>query len=146
VLATALFMFLGYTLAQVGSTIQSASHKGVIYYLGGRYVGAILDVLITFFLFGVAVVMFAGSGSTFEQMFGINTMTGSLIMVGSTILTLLLDTKKIISIIAAITPYLIAIIFVILVYSIFTMDISFQEANDLAATQAQAAPNWVLGA
>lgn len=145
-LAMILFMFLGYTLAQIGSDIQSASHKGVIYYIGGKYIGAILDILITFFLFGVAVVMFAGSGSTFEQMFGVNMMTGSIIMVVLTILTLLLDTKKIINIIAVITPYLIAIIFIILIYSIFTMDISFSEANEMALMQAQAAPNWVLGA
>src|SRR5699024_7599153 len=146
ILATLLFMFLGYTLAQIGADIQSGSHKGVIYYIGGKYIGAILDILITFFLFGVAVVMFAGSGSTFEQMFGVNMMTGSIIMVVLTILTLLLDTKKIINIIAVITPYLIAIIFIILIYSIFTMDISFSEANEMALMQAQAAPNWVLGA
>ncbi len=144
--ATLLFMFMGYTLAQIGSDLQAGSHKDVIYHIGGRYVGAILDVLITFFLFGVAVVMFAGSGSTFEQMFGINASTGSIIMAVLTLLTLLLNTKKIIGIIASITPYLIAIIFVILVYSIFTMDLSFTEADELARTQSSAASNWVLGA
>lgn len=146
ILATILFMFLGYTLAQIGSDIQSTSHKGVIYHIGGKYVGAILDVLITFFLFGVAVVMFAGSGSTFEQMFGIHAMTGSIIMVALTILTLLLNTKKIISIIASITPYLIAMIFIILVYSIFTTDLSFAEADVLAKEQTSAASNWIMGA
>lgn len=144
--ATLLFMFMGYTLAQIGSDLQAGSHKDVIYHIGGRYVGAILDVLITFFLFGVAVVMFAGSGSTFEQMFGINASTGSIIMAVITLLTLLLNTKKIIGIIASITPYLIAIIFVILIYSIFTMDLSFTEADELARTQSSAASNWVLGA
>ena len=146
ILATFLFMFLGYTFAQIGSDIQSGSHKGVIYYIGGPYVGAILDVLITFFLFGVAVVMFAGSGSTFEQMFGINATVGSIIMAVLTLLTLMLNTKKIISIIASITPYLITIIFVILIYSIFTMGLSFSEADQLAQTQPSAASNWVLGA
>lgn len=146
VVATFLFMFMGYTLAQIGSDLQAGSHKGVIYHIGGRYVGAILDVLITFFLFGVAVVMFAGSGSTFEQMFGINASTGSIIMAVLTLLTLLLNTKKIIGIIASITPYLIAVIFVILIYSIFTMDLSFTEADELARTQSSAASNWVLGA
>lgn len=146
ILATLLFMFLGYTFAQIGADLQSISHKSVIYYIGGRYIGAILDILITFFLFGVAVVMFAGAGSTFEQMFGIHTTVGSIIMVVLTILTLLLNTKKIINLIAFITPYLITIIFIILLYSIFTMDVSFSEADILAKKEPSAAPNWVLGA
>ncbi|GAA0346482.1 membrane protein [Oceanobacillus oncorhynchi subsp. oncorhynchi] len=146
IVATLLFIFLGFTFAQLGTDLQAASHKGVIYHIGGRYIGAILDILITFFLFGVAVVMFAGSGSTFEQMFGINTMTGSIIMVTLTILTLLLNTQKIIGIIASITPYLIAIIFIILIYSIFTTDLSLAEADAIAKEQASAASNWLLSA
>lgn len=146
IIATIAFAFLGMTLTQLGSKMQTTSHKGVIYYIGGRYIGAILDFLITFFLFGVAVVMFAGSGSTFNQMFGIPPMVGSIIMVVLTILTLLLNVKSILNIIAMVTPYLLAIIFIILIYSLFTMDISFTEANRLAQEQTSAASNWILGA
>lgn len=146
VVAALAFAFLGMTLAQLGSDLQTQSHKGVIYHIGGRYLGVILDVLITFFLFGVAVVMFAGAGSTFNQMFGIDPMVGSIIMVALTIGTLLLNVKNIINIIAVVTPYLMAIIFVILVYSIFTMDLTWAEANTLAQEQPAAAGNWLLGA
>ena len=145
-IATVAFSFLGMTLAQLGSDLQTSSHKGVIYYIGGRYVGVILDFLITFFLFGVAVVMFAGAGSTFNQMFGISPMVGSIIMVALTIVTLLLNVKNIINLIAIITPYLMGVIFIILIYSIFTMDLSMSEANELAQTQSSAASNWFIGA
>src|SRR5699024_5149830 len=90
--------------------------------------------------------MFAGSGSTFEQMFGISPMVGSIIMVVLTILTLLLDTNKIISIIAAVTPYLIAVILIIVAYSIFTMDISLTTADAIAKEQTSASSNWLLSA
>lgn len=146
VVTTLLFIFLGYTFAQLGTTLRATSHKTVLYYIGGKYVGPVLDIVITFFLFGVAVVMFAGSGSTFNQMFGINTMIGSIIMVVAVTLTLLLNTNKIISIIATITPYLIAIIFIILIYSIFTMDLSIAEADALAKQQPSATSNWLLSA
>ena len=146
VVATIAFAFLGMALTQLGSKLQTTSHKGVIYYIGGRYIGFILDFLITFFLFGVAVVMFAGAGSTFNQMFGIEPMVGSIIMVAATIFTLLLNVKNIINLIAVITPYLMAVIFIILIYSLFTMDISISEANEMAQTQNAAAPNWVMGA
>lgn len=146
ILATALFALLGYAFAQLGYQLQATSHKTVMYHLGGRYIGPIFDFVITFFLFGVAVVMFAGSGATFEQMFGIDAMIGSIIMVVLTILTLLLDSKKIVGVIAAITPYLLGIIFIILLYSIFTMDISLAQADAIAKSQQSAAPNWLLGA
>ena len=146
ILASLVFAFLGMTLAQLGSDLQMASHKGVIYKISGRYLGVILDILITFFLFGVAVVMFAGSGSTFNQMFGIDPMVGSIIMVALTIATLLLNVKNIINIIAVVTPYLMTIIFVILVYSIFTMDISWSQADIVAKEQTAAAGNWIVGA
>lgn len=144
--AMALFMFLGYSIAQVGSDLQSASHKDVIYFISGRYVGLVLDILITFFLFGVATVMFAGASSTFEEVFGVSGAIGSIVIVGLTIITLLLNSQKIIQIIAAVTPYLLAIIFVLLIYSIFTMDITWSEANEMAKAQPSAASNWVLGA
>ncbi|WP_342573980.1 hypothetical protein MHH37_17140 [Solibacillus sp. FSL K6-1781] len=146
ILASLAFAFLGMTLAQLGSEMQVASHKGVIYQISGRYLGFILDFLITFFLFGVAVVMFAGSGSTFNQMFGIDPMVGSIIMVGLTIATLLLNVKNIINIIASVTPYLMGVIFVILIYSIFTMDLSWSQADNLAKEQPAAAGNWFIGA
>ncbi|MET4562806.1 putative membrane protein YkvI [Lysinibacillus parviboronicapiens] len=146
IVATIAFAFLGMSLAQLGTDLQTTSHKKVIYHIGGRYVGVILDILITFFLFGVAVVMFAGSGSTFHQMFGINPMVGSIIMVILTILTLLLNVKNIINIIALVTPYLMAIIFIILVYSIFTMDLTIAQQEVIAREQTTAAPNWFMGA
>src|SRR5699024_9545567 len=100
----------------------------------------------TFFLFGVAVVMFAGSGSTFEQMFGISPMVGSIIMFVLTILTLLLDTNKIISIIAAVTPYLIAVILITVAYFILTMDISLTAAVAIAKEQTSALTDELLSA
>lgn len=146
IITSLLFIFLGYTFAQLGTDLQVDSHRAVLNYIGGKYIGPVLDVVITFFLFGVAVVMFAGAGSTFNQMFGISTMAGSIIMIVLTILTLLLNTNKIIGIIATITPYLIAVIFVILIYSIFTMDLTFQEADALAKQEPSATSNWLLSA
>lgn len=144
--ATIAFAFLGMSLAQLGADSQTTSHKEVIYQIGGRYIGVLLDIVITFFLFGVAVVMFAGSGSTFEQMFGMNPIIGSIFMVIITILTLLLNVKNIINIIALVTPYLMGIVFIILIYSIFTMDLTIAEQNVLAKEQSSAASNWLVGA
>lgn len=143
-IATGIFAFLGMTLAQIGSDLQTTSHKEGIYYLGGRFLGPILDILITCILFGIAVVMFAGSGSTFQQMYGLNPGIGSIFMATATILTLLLNADNIIKIVAVLTPYLMSIIFIILIYSLFTMDYSIGELNVMAQKQTSAAPNWIL--
>ncbi|MGE7022930.1 YkvI family membrane protein [Solibacillus cecembensis] len=144
VIAMIAFALLGMTLAQLGSDFQTTSHKEVVYYLGGRYIGLILDFLITVLLFGVAVVMFAGAGATFQQMFDIDSLVGSTIMVVVTIISLFLNVKSIINLIALLTPYLMTIIFVILIYSLFTMEISLSEANVIAQTQTSAASNWFV--
>ncbi len=146
IIAMLVFMYLGKHLAQLGTDVQTTSHKEVIYLIGGRYVGAILDILITFFLFGVAAVMFAGGGAAVEQTFQVSPTVGSLIIATITILTLVLNIENLIKVIGAITPYLLAIIFVILTYSIFTSDLSFAEQNMLAQQQTAAAPHWLLGA
>lgn len=146
IMATLMFMALGKTLARLGKELPTTSHKEVIYYIGGRYIGTILDVVITFFLFGVAVVMFAGAGATFEQMFNIPAMVGSIIMAVATVLTLLLNVEGIIKVIGMLTPYLMIIIFIVLGYALVTSDMSFNDQHTLAQTQKSAASHWIIGA
>ena len=146
IVATVAFAFLGMTLAQIGSDLQTTSHKEGIYYIGGRYIGAVLDILITLILFSIAVVMFAGSGATFQQMFGINPGLGSIAMATVTIVTLFLNTESILKIVAVLTPYLMGIIFIILIYSVFTMDYPLGALDEMAQQQPSAASNWWMGA
>ena len=120
IIAGLLFAFLGMHVLQLGTYYQTASHREVIYKICGRYFGFAIDLLITFFLFGVAVVMIAGSGSIFEQQFGIPPLVGNLIMTVAVIVTLCLNVNKVIAVISSITPYLLVLIFIITGYSLFT--------------------------
>lgn len=143
--ATFLFAFLGMQITQLGSRLQTISHKKVIYHICGKYIGMGVDVLVTFFLFGVASVMIAGSGSIFEQQFGIQPMIGALFLTLLVILTLSLNIKNVINTISSITPFLLVLIFIITIYSIFTNDASGSELAEAASNQASAAPNWLVG-
>lgn len=145
-LATGLFAFLAMNLAQLGSRLQTDSHKDVIYHICGKYLGVVVDFIITFFLFGVTVVMMAGSGSVFEQQFGISGMVGNSIMAVLVIATVCLNVQKVISIISLVTPFLMVAVLIITGYSFATMDMSFGELQQVAQTQAAAASNWSLGA
>jgi len=144
-IATVLFAFLGMNLTTLGSRLKATSHKEVVYQICGKYLGAAVDFVITFFLFGVAVVMFAGAGSIFENQFGIPAMYGSLAMLVVTILTLMFNVQKIIGLISAITPFLMLLVVIIAGYSIFTTDLTAAQMDHLAKQQNSGASNWILG-
>ncbi len=144
--ATLLFAFLGMNLAQLGSRLQTNSHKEVIYHICGKYLGVVVDILMTFFLFGVTVVMFAGAGSIFEQQFGIPGIIGNTLLALITIIVVCLNIEKVISVIGVVTPFLILAVMIIAIYSIFTMDGTFAQMQEVANAQKPAASNWVLGA
>lgn len=146
IVAAIIFTMLGMTLAQIGSDLQTTSHKEGIQYIGGRFFGPVLDQLISFVLFGIAIVMFAGAGSTFNQMYGVDAPVGSLLMALFVVVTLMLNAESIIKMLAALMPYLLGIIFILLIYSLFTMEYSIDELNAIAKSQPSATPHWFSGA
>lgn len=146
IVATIIFTMLGMTLAQIGSDLQTTSHKEGIHFIGGRFFGPVLDQLISFVLFGIAVVMLAGAGSTFNQMYSVDASIGSLFMAILVVITLMLNAESIIKMLAALMPYLLGIIFILLIYSLFTMEYSVSELNVIAKSQPSASPHWFSSA
>lgn len=146
VVATFLFAFIGMNLTQLGSRLQTNSHKEVIYHVCGKYLGLAVDILMTFFLFGVTVVMFAGAGSIFEQQFGIPGIAGNILLALITIIVVCLNIEKVISAIGLVTPFLILAVIIIAGYSLSTMDGTFAQMQEAAENaQKAAASNWVMG-
>ncbi|MFC7366735.1 MULTISPECIES: hypothetical protein [Bhargavaea] len=146
VLATALFAYLGMTLANIGSRLNAKSHKNAIYEISGRYLGVIVDAIIIFTLFGVGVVMIAGAGSTLNQQFGLPVFVGSLLMTVLVTLAMMLKVDKVIGVIASITPFLLIFIGIISVYSLSTMDTSFASLNPVTENLEKSFPNWFISA
>lgn len=144
--ATFLFAFLGMNLTQLGCRLQTKSHKQVIYHICGKYIGLAVDIIMTFFLFGVTVVMFAGAGSIFEQQFGVPGIVGNIILSFITIMVVCLNIEKVISAMGLVTPFLILAVIVIAIYSLLTMDGTFAQMKEVAHSQKPAASHWLLGA
>ncbi|MEH6946984.1 hypothetical protein V7068_07870 [Bacillus sp. JJ634] len=146
IIATLLFAFLFMQVVQLGNVLQATSHRQVLHHICGKYLGNVIDLIITFFLFGVLVVMIAGSGSLFEQQFGLPHYIGNLFMAIVTIATVCMNIQKIISIIGAFTPILFLMILIIGGYSLATMDFNFAEMKKFSQPESAAASNWILGA
>ncbi|MGH8484692.1 MAG: YkvI family membrane protein [Pseudomonas sp.] len=146
VVAAALFIFLGMALAGLGSRLQATSHKDVVYAICGRYLGLFVDLLITFFMFGVTVVMLAGGGALLEQQFGIPALAGSVLVTLLVVGVVCLDVQKVIVLIGAVTPFLILAATAIAWYAVFTRDLSFTALDQIASQQEAGASHWLLGA
>ena len=146
VITVALYPLLGYYLVVLGDRLKATSHKSVIYRLCGKYLGTVMDILIIFFLFGVGVIMVAGSGALFKQHFGVTPVIGYIVLTVLVILTLILNIQKIVSIISAISPYAFALIILLAIYSLFISETSISELDSIAKTQLSASPNWLLSA
>ncbi len=145
-IALLLFSFIGMQIAQLGSHISSTSHKQIINLICGRYLGTAVDVILSFFLFGVAVIMIAGAGTLVEQQFGLPPIYGTIGMTAITILTLLLNVDKIINIISAFTPILLVMMIIVCGYSIFTNDLSTAEIIEFAQVENAVSSSWIIGA
>lgn len=146
ILATALFAYMGMSLTRLGSRMQASSHKEAVYGIGGKYAGFIMDAIIVLTLFGVGVVMIAGAGSIFSQQFGFPAILGNTIMALIVMVTIMLNVKKIITIIGSITPFLVFMVVGLAIYSLLTMDASFAELNPIAKEQDSALSNWFYSA
>lgn len=146
-----LFAFLGMQIARMSSSMQARSHKEVLASLFGKRAGLAIDMVLSFFLFGVGVVMLAGSGSIFAQQYGLPPLFGGGLLCVLVIVTLCLKVKGIINLISAIMPVLLLLVMIITVYSFFASDASLETldaASNEFATISEAWPisHWSFGA
>lgn len=142
-----MYPLLGYYLIVLGKRLKAQSHKSVIYHICGKYLGAVIDILLAFFLFGVGVIMVAGSGSLFQQQFGIEPAIGYALMTALVILALLLSLRRVLNVISILTPFAFGLVIVLAGYAAITADTTGVDLEAVAATQDQlASPHWLLSA
>lgn len=130
IVAALILMFAGRQAAKLGFRLNAESHETPLRVLFGPKLGLVVDYVLIFFLYGIAVVMIAGSGATFNQAFGISPQLGVLILIGLTAITLLLDFDKIVNIIGGITPALIIAVIIITGYNIFNPSVPYSEVDN----------------
>lgn len=106
-IVTFLFILYGYIIMGIGYQLNSKSHLSIIKHSTGKYLGSIVDFIITFFLFGGLTSMIAGSGAMFKQQFGISAVLGNAAMAVITTITVLTGFNGIINSISFVVPFLI---------------------------------------
>lgn len=145
-LSTAAFILLGMTLANLGSELQATSHKEVVRAICGPWLSKPIDLLMTFFMFAIAVVMLAGAGVLLEQKLGLPAAWGSALVTLLVIAATCLKLKKVLTLISSITPLLILVALGIAIYALATQETDLTTLNQLALEQNAATSHWALGA
>ncbi len=146
VLATIIFIIYGYIILKLGMEYQARSHLQVIRYAAGRWLGTIVDIVITLFLFGALTAMVAGSGAIFNEQFGIPELWGNIIMIVLSLLTTLLGIGGVISAISFVVPLLLTGVFTVAILTVIDKIPFGIEALDYVMPGQAPVPSWILSA
>jgi uncharacterized membrane protein YkvI len=145
-IASLLFMAFGYIILLIGHRLRATSYLQVVRFASGKWVGAVVDGVITFFLFGALTVMAAGTGALFTQKFGLPAFAGALIMLAGTIITVLWGISGVVRTMSFIAP--------LLLFSVLGLGLIATAANWNSLTanigwsmpKAAPVPNWIISA
>ena len=137
-----LFTWLGIQILEISYQIHATSYHELLYYVCGKKMGLLLDVLISLFLFGVLTITLAGANTLALDTLNLPYI-GLLIMVFSLLLTTLYGLKGITAANLIITPLATLTLFIIGLSSLFHHEISlsiirFPPQTDLPI------PHWLL--
>jgi uncharacterized membrane protein YkvI len=140
-----MFALFGYIIMHLGKQLSARSHMEIIRYAGGRLLGTVVDIIITFFLFGALTAMIAGTGALFHQEFHLPEILGNILMAALTAVTVLTGINGVIRSISFVVPFLLLAVVGTSIYSIITAP------PDMTATvspvgESGLISNWLLAA
>lgn len=118
ILTAFLFFYFGLIILNLGRELKAKSHLPIIKYAGGKWIGKLIDYVITFFLFGALTAMAAGAGSIFAEQFKLSPLIGNVLMILATLLTVVTGISGVISAISFVVPLLLVSVLGISIYSL----------------------------
>lgn len=130
IIVTGLIITLaGVFVLNTGFTIQSHNHSESIQYYLHPMIARIFDIILTLFLFSLAMIMTAGGASTIHESFGLPYWLSSLLLVLFILMTLSLKFERLITVLGMVTPFLVIVVSIIAIYYFITGDVNFSAAN-----------------
>ncbi len=145
IFTTILFILFGFIIMELGNKLDSTSHIEIVKYSAGKYLGSIIDYIITFFLFGGLTAMIAGSGAMVNQQFNISSMWGTFFMSVLTATTVLSGINGVISSISFVVPFLLASVIGVSLFSIFKFPPNFDTTQYIVSSNSLIR-NWLWAA
>lgn len=143
--STVLFALFGWLVLDLGMRLNARSHVEVIHYAAGRWIGTVVDYVITFFLFGAFTAMAAGAGAIFAEQFHWPAIIGSGFLVLVTLLTVMMGLNGVINSISMIVPLLLGSVVGIGIWTLYTTQFHYNPIINAVPAKA-AVPFWALAA
>jgi len=114
IIITGLIVTLGgIFVLNTGFRLKSQNHSESINFYLHPLIAKVFDIILTIFLFSLAIIMTAGGASTINESFGIPFWLSSLILVVLILLTLFLQFDRLIAVLGGVTPFLVAVVVMI---------------------------------
>jgi len=144
IITTIMFIFFGYIIMDLGKKLRANSHLEIIIYASGNKLGKIIDLIITFFLFGSFTAMIAGTGALVGQQFNLPIYFGNILMAVLTALTVLTGINGVIDSISIVVPFLLTAVIGTSVYSIINSTSKISATINLSENSLIS--NWFIAA
>src|SRR5699024_8212527 len=132
----------GVFVLNTGYRLRSHNHTEPIKFYLPRTIATIFDIILTLFLFALAMIMTAGGVSTINESFDIPYALSSFILVLVILLTLFLTFDRLISVLGMVTPCLVLIVTVIAIYYFATGQFNFEAADHYANSEGRTDQWW----
>jgi len=145
ILTTIMFVVFGYIIMELGRELDTRSHLEIIRYSGGKILGTIIDIIITFFLFGALTAMIAGTGALFTEQFHLSSLLGNIAMAVLTALTVLTGINGVINSISFVVPFLLIAVVGTSIFSIITTPPDITATVQIAGDSGLIT-NWLMAA
>jgi len=139
-----LFSWLGMQILEISYAMKATSYHQLLYYICGKKVGLVLDLIITLFLFGVLTIMLAGIGTLCLDTFSMPYLLGVTLMAMSLLLTTCYGLSGITTANLFITPLLTITILIIGLYSLTYHEFHLSMLQIVPQTTDLPAPHWLL--
>lgn len=143
---TILFMFLGWVAIDLGHGMQTDSHGPIIRATCGKWIGTVVDWVISFFMFGCFALMISGGGTTLSDYFGLNPVLGRILVALITALVVTFGFHSISFFNGIIGPIIIISILAVGIIALVTSGGNISEADRILETADvyRSSPNIVI--
>lgn len=132
----------GIFVLNTGFTLKSHNHSESIHYYLHPIIARIFDIILTIFLFSLAIIMTAGGASTIRESFGLPYWLSSLLLVLLILVTLFLKFDRLITVLGMVTPFLVIVVTIIAIYYFSVGDLNFAAANHFAELRHTLSLGW----
>lgn len=145
-IAGLLITFVGRQIAKLGYVLDSEEYDVSLNNIFGEKIGKIFDYILIFFLYGLSVIMIAGTGAAFYDGFGIPAWLGTLFTVLMLFIVLQYDFTNVAKVLGIITPFLIIAVFIIAGYNIIQPNIPLSEVDQYTDIERTPSGIWLWDA